>query len=374
VSVGVSADSDERSGPPVGWSNLGFGRAMERARRSHSEKFPPVPNPQISSYWSAATAFVLVSCSGDVGPPSGSIAGPSADEIEPPIGVADRGDDPAIVALYDGERAICSGALVASDVVITSHRCVAKWAPVFPCHDAASRPAAAFLPGSLRVLFADAGAPAQERARGSSVSAPVGADACSADIALVILDTPIDDVAPLPIRAVGAAKGDRLRTVGFESLDPSSPLAEIVRDHLPVVDATSMELKIGESCERGWGAAAIEESTGEIVGVASRRAGPSCFGSMAFDVYTRTDAFLSFIGETLARVSASGVTRGRKKTRKGPIDLGANCSRAADCAAGVCVTQKLEEYCSRSCGAHDHCPSHFNCQKSSGGASVCVKR
>jgi hypothetical protein len=333
-----------------------------------------VPNPQISSYWSVATALVFVSCSGDVGPPAGSIGGLSADVIEPPIGVADRGDDPAIVVLYDGERAICSGALVAPDVVLTSHRCVAKWAPVFPCDDAAPRPAVAFSPGSLRVLFAEPAAPAQERARGSSVSAPAGADACSADIALVILDTPIDDVAPFPIRAVGAAKGDRLRTVGFESLDPSSLPAEIVRDHLPVVDATSTELKIGDSCERGWGAAAIEESTGEIVGVASRRAGPSCSGPMAFDVYTRTDAFLSFIGETLAKVSAGGAARGRKKTRKGPIDLGANCAGAADCAAGVCVTQKLEEYCSRSCGAHDRCPSHFTCQKSSRGSSVCVKR
>jgi hypothetical protein len=334
-----------------------------------------VPTQQVSPFWSAATAVLFVSCSGDVGPPSGSIAAPSADEIEPPVGVADRGEDPAIVALYDGEQAICSGALVASDVVLTSHRCVAKWMPVFPCDDGAPRPAAASSPGSLRILFADAAAPAQERARGSSISAPVGADACGADIALVLLDTPIDDVAPLPIRAVGAAKGDRVRTVGFENLGPSAPFAKIVRDHLPVIDATSTELKIGESCERGSGAAAIDESTGEIVGVASLRAGASCFGPMAFDVYTRTDAFISFVGDTLAKVSASGsVTIGRKKTRRGPIDLGANCARARDCAAGVCVTQKEEEYCSRSCGAHDHCPAHFSCQKSSGGTSICVKR
>jgi hypothetical protein len=326
----------------------------------------------------APLAF-LFACSGEMSAaPTSSTGAPSADLAVPPPGVADRGDDPAVVAIDVGGQAFCSGALIAPDVVLTARRCVTTTTSQNPCPagwpQIAGKTASALAPQSIRILVGEEATTAQERARGRDVVAPSGDVACGADIALVLLDGSIDDVLPLAVRATGAAKGDRVRTVGFARLGSGAALEKLVRDHLPVLDATAAQLRIGEDCERGAGGPALDESTGEIVGVASHQGGSTCAGAGALDAYARADASLSVIGEALAKSgSIVGSTRGKKKTKKGPIDLGANCIRGADCAAGVCVTDRLQQYCSRTCGLHDRCPTRFRCQQSSGGVGVCVE-
>ncbi|HXN34014.1 MAG TPA: hypothetical protein VN894_19240, partial [Polyangiaceae bacterium] len=227
-------------------------------------------------------------------------------------------------------------------------------------------------PSSLRILVGDELAIAEERARGRDVLAPPGDVLCGADIALILLDTPIDGIRPLSVRATGAAKGDHLRTVAFARLPGATQLQKLVSDHLRVLDTTAAELEIVEACGRGAGGPAIDESTGEIVGVASRSAGTSCTGAGSFDAYTRADAFFSLITQAVAQgsvVASSAI--GQKKTKTGPIDMGASCIRADDCAAGVCVAGLAQEYCSRACDPHDRCPAHFRCKQTAQGDWVC---
>jgi protease YdgD len=330
--------------------------------------------PPASSLKVFALVF-SVACSGEVASSDAVSGAPTADEVAPPHGVPDRGVDPAVVAIDIGGRVLCTGTLVAPDVVLTAYRCVALAATQKHCPQNGPSASAGLASASIHILVGDQIATAQERARGLDVVVSGGDSPCPADIALVLLDSPIDEIVPLSVRPTGAAKGDRLRTVGFARVQGASATGKVVRDHVLVLDATATELHIEQACEGAAGGPAIDESTGEIVGVASLPLAAGCGEANAFQIYARTDAVLTMIGEAIARSAAtvSSTQSGRKKTKKGPVDMGANCARGADCAAGVCVTERSQEYCSRACGPHDRCPPHFRCQKCTSGSWVCVE-
>lgn len=295
---------------------------------------------------------------------------PSADIVAPPPGVPDRGDDPAVVAI-DAEGAVpCAGALVAPDVVLAARHCVSL--PVAPsaCPADDGGPAPPLrAAGSLRILVGDDTGTATLRARGRDLLVPGAASMCGADIALILLDVPIDDVQPLVVRPTGAAQGDHLRTVGWRLPLEGGRAPKILRDHLLVVDASSNELELEEIANPGGGPA-LDEDTAEVLGIFSRRA-----DDPSRAVYTRADAFVGLLESALAASeSASASSRGLRKPKKGAADMGANCAAGADCAAGVCVSVAggLGQYCSRGCGTYDKCPTHFRCQRSQSGSQVCT--
>jgi hypothetical protein len=193
---------------------------------------------------------------------------------------------------------------------------------------------------------------------------------CGADLALVLLDQPIDDVAPLVVRSTGAARGDHVRTVGYGRAGATQ--AKLLREHVTVLDTSETELEVAETPMPEGGGPALDEATEAIVGVVSRG------GREASEaVYTRPDAFASLIAGALAMsASAPATSTGTLKVKKGPADMGADCTSGADCAAGVCVSaaSATQQYCSRSCGAHDRCPSLYACQRTQEGDQVCVRR
>jgi len=318
-----------------------------------------------------AFVFPMVCC-GDLAPAPSSGVTPSADEAVPPAGIADHGDDPAVVAIDVGGQELCGAVLIARDIVLTARHCLVTTGPAGPCPVSGPQIAGELPPSALRILVGDELAGAEERARGSAVFEPPGEVLCGADVAAVLLDTPIDDIRPLAVRPTGAALGDRLRTVGFAELAGTTGLQKVVSDHLAVLDTAAAELRFPEACGRSTGGPAIDEATGDVVGVDSRWTGSACTGAGAVAVYTRADAFFSLVTAALAQSSGSATSSsGQEKTKIGPIDMGANCARGADCAAGVCVTDLAQEYCSRSCDPLDPCPAHFRCKKTAQGAWVC---
>ncbi|HEX3772386.1 MAG TPA: trypsin-like serine protease [Polyangiaceae bacterium] len=323
-----------------------------------------------------AAIACLAACSGAPTVPLSATA-VQADVVSPPAGVPDRGDDPAVVAVDVGGEP-CAGSLIAPDVVLTALHCVASRAGPVSCAstaaDAGGGAIALVAASEVRILLGDDMATAVERARGRSVLAPPGAHLCGADIAVVLLDEPIDGVMPFAIRATGAARGDHLRTVGYGG-GGGAP-AKLLRDHVTVLDTSAAELAVEETLMLGGGGPALDETTEEIVGVVSRSGAP------AEAIDTRPDAFASFLAGALAMSeSAPASSTGTAKVKKGPADLGADCASGVDCAAGVCVLAAggTQQYCSRSCGPHDRCPSLYACQRTSGstsaaGAEVCVRR
>ena len=321
-----------------------------------------------------ASALLVLSC-GDLAA-RGAGTAPAADVASPPPGVADRGADPAVVAVDFGGAAPCAGALLAPDVVITALHCVSLSTAATDC---ASRPDASLDAGgaralraaaSIRVLAGDGAGGLVERARGREIRAPAvpgpgsapGVSSCDADVAMLLLDQGVAGVAPLAVRATGAARGDHVRSVGLRAG------AKVVREHVAVLDSAPTNLEVGEDVMGEGGGPALDEDTAEIVGVASRGDGPGR------DVYTRADVFLSLVEGALDDSrSAGGVSSDVAKVEKGPLDMGGACLAGSDCAAGVCVSAPgaVAQYCSRTCGTGDRCPTGFRCVKSAGGAQVC---
>lgn len=350
---------------PRGWIG-GCGTA----RASHGSSF------MHSSIGLVAALALVAACSGQVasGLPGNA---PEVDLVAPPPGVADRGYDPAVVAIDAAGAAPCAGVLVAPDVVLTARHCVSLPAAPGACPgEGGGAPDAPPLraPGSLRVLVGDDAATASERARGRDVLVPAVASMCGADIALLLLDVPIGDVQPLVVRSTGAAQGDHLRTVGWRVPVRAGREPKILRDHVLVLGASSTELELAEAT--AGGGPALSESTAEVLGVFSRSdADPSRA------VYTRADTFAALIESALAESVSAAASTHALKPKKGPADLGAACGQGSDCAAGVCVSvsggssglESGQQYCSRTCATRDRCPSGFRCQRSQAGVSVCTE-
>ncbi|MDP9035819.1 MAG: S1 family peptidase [Myxococcota bacterium] len=337
-------------------------------------------SPCIKVALALTSAGALAAGAGACGGPSLDRTSPGqlADVLAPPRGVLDRGADPAVVAVDAGDGRLCTGALVAPDVVLTSRSCVAATVGdplALQCRSVIAQALSARDPRSLRILVGDDLSSAVERARGRRIISPAADLVCAADIALVVLDATIDDIRPLPVRTTGAAQGDRVRTIAYGRFTSRQSIEKIVRDHVQVLDSGSEELVLAESvCDRAMGGPALSELTGEVVGVSARDDGTSCDGGSGAAVYTRSDVYLALVAEALAQGSVPAKGGSMLRTRKGPVDMGSMCASAADCAAGVCLTSTDAQYCSRTCDPHDRCPSRFVCRRSQDAVWVCARR
>jgi hypothetical protein len=319
-------------------------------------------------------------------------AGPpvSVDQVEIVKGVPDRGRDPGVVAIDVGGDGLCTGALVSPRLVLTARHCVTRTVEHVACPPPGPQVFEDRAPASLSILAGEDVASARRVARGVAIVAPAGLTLCDADIALVVLDEAVTTVKPLPVATRGAAQGDHVRAVGFGRTDTHRDGGvKLVREHVRVRTVTPAEFTVGEAtCQGDSGGPALDEETGEIVGIVSR-GGPSCEGPNAHNVYTRIDTYRWLVEEAFARVaeivrdekidagaddpSLSAPKRGSKS--KPPSDVGGPCERGGDCAAGICVIDGARRYCSRACGQGDRCPTRYHCMevaKDVGTLQACI--
>ena len=217
---------------------------------------------------------------------------------------------------------LCSGALIASNLVITARHCISQSITTMPSCDAyghshnGAHLAADADPASISVYVGehvrvDHDVP---RAHGVQTIHPAGKVLCDADVAFLILDRPLVGVAVLPLRLVGTvSSGDRVRPVGF-----GGGLSRTIGDR--VGRAGSTVLSIGPAanamtgavlgprefevdratCRGDSGGPALDAVTGEIVGVVSRGGSCSAAGN---HVYTRIDAYASLARLALREAS-----------------------------------------------------------------------
>jgi len=219
----------------------------------------------------------------------------------------------AIGTSLDGDAAhitLCSGALVAPNLVLTARHCVSRSITSTPSCDARGRshngahladdadPAlvSVFVGAHVRV---DHDLP---RAHGIRTLHPTGQILCDADVAFLVLDRPLVGVAILPLRLhAPVLSGDTVLPIGFGggvamtigdrvSRQPSTILAigpTANSDTGAVLGPREFEVDHA-TCRGDSGGPAIDARTGEIVGVVSR--GGSCMAD-GNHVYTRVDAY-----------------------------------------------------------------------------------
>ncbi len=243
-------------------------------------------------------------------------------------GVADStgATNDAVVALRVDDATstflLCSGALVAPNVVLTARHCVsAQPQSAITCDQngvSKSPPdfGADVAPSIIHVFTgpqaALGGTPA---ANGAALVHPAGTTLCNLDVALVILDRPVSGITPLPVRlSGGVTAGATVRAVGYGQNDQNAPLGTRFRKDgvsILAVGSTvsasmtplgSNEFEVGESmCEGDSGGPAIDEVDGDVVGVVSR--GGACTDATGH-IYTAISGFAPLFQQALAMASA----------------------------------------------------------------------
>ncbi len=306
--------------------------------------------------------------------------GTSVDVVEIVNGVADRGRTPSVVALLVGGDGVCSGTLIAPNAVLTARHCVARTKTEVECPAKGPHITSDRNPETLSVLVGESVSEGAWAASGAELFVPDANVLCDADIAIVVLDRVVPGVAPLAVRKKGVSLGERIRAVGFgKKGDLGGAGEKVLRDYVRVDEVTPQEFMVAEAtCQGDSGGPAIDMTTGEVIGVVSR-GGPSCEGADVHNIYTRVDAYANLIGSALAKArdklkDTPKPDAGANSTLPAPKpapDVGENCGAADECAAGICVHEGAEAYCSRPCGSGLRCPTHFHCGKVS-DKSVCL--
>jgi Trypsin len=220
---------------------------------------------------------------------------------------------PAVVAVAatEGDKfTLCSGALVARNLILTARHCVSKAITTNPSCDAAGHSHNGahvdtdLDPQDIAIFDGPHVRPGLDvpLARGIRTLHPQGASLCDADLAYIVLDRPIYTLPVLPLRShAPIEEGDVVVPIGFGGGTQNLIGTRVPRKSSQVLSTGPglngrtgavlgpREFEVDSATCRGdSGGPAIDVRTGEIVGVVSR--GGSCKEN-GNHVYTRVDGF-----------------------------------------------------------------------------------
>lgn len=218
----------------------------------------------------------------------------------------------------DGSLTLCSGALVAPNLVLTARHCVSRSITATPACDtrgashngdhlgADEDPASIAIYTGARVdVVVDA-----PRAYATKTIHPQTKVLCDSDVAFVVLDRPLEGMPLLSMRLdAPVQEGDYIVPVGFGGGFGGDIGTKVPRDATQVLSVGPAhnsstgavlgprEFEVDEATCRGdSGGPALDVRSGEIVGVVSR--GRSCF-TEGNHVYTRMDSYAPLARQAL---------------------------------------------------------------------------
>ena len=222
---------------------------------------------------------------------------------------------------------LCSGALVAPNLVLTARHCVSRAVTATPSCDARGRShngahlAEDADPQMISIYTGDHVRPDLDTpsARAIATVHPAGQVLCDADVAFLVLDRPVYNAAILTMLLHASVEsGDTVVPVGFGGGKENQVGHRVARQFSRVLtigpasnsDTGAVlgprEFEVDHATCRGdSGGPAIDARTGEVVGVVSR--GGSCSGK-GNHVYTRIDSY--------AKLASTAVTAARRASEQ----------------------------------------------------------
>ncbi len=336
-----------------------------------------------------ALAFILAGCSG------GNHDSASA-STAPIVGGHDSQNRAVVHVAGLGN---CTGTLLAPNLVLTAKHCVAQVkGGAYTCDENGKL----VTDPDAGVVFVGAGEfgatadPSQLLAghaptspyvpRVSQVLVSPGATLCDGDVALLVLDAPVDDPVLAPVRLDALPTiGEALTTLGYglvsgktaattlQERDVSvtavgpAPAVPSVTDAVPPGTFTT-----GEAVCSGDSGGPALASSGAVVGVTSSvsRADlmfPSgtaadCSGELVRSKFQATAAFADLIVAGYAAAGAPPWHEGDPDPRAGLAAFGEPCADDGECASNVCVPAEGGASCSQGC-VDTPCPEGMACSE-----------
>jgi MYXO-CTERM domain-containing protein len=223
---------------------------------------------------------------------------------------------------------LCSGTLLSKNVVLTARHCVSKTiTTTVSCNEHGDSGNGDHVGDdeSLDILHVYTGAkPLYGASADAGIRAivhPDGGVLCNSDIALLILDREITEVAPMRVRLGSTPHpGETVRAVGYGQNDMKLPVGTRFRKDAVKVLATGRrvsasqtplgthEFEVGLSiCQGDSGGPAISEDTGAVIGVVSR--GGDC-GDDFGHIYTATNGFTPLFAKAFALAGGAPIDEG----------------------------------------------------------------